>query len=83
MKIYLQELKWEGMAGFMWHRKRTRSELFWTQQWAFIFQEIQVISSLDQELVALQEGLCHIELVINSHYCEFCIWSTVIYIYQW
>jgi len=31
MKIDLQELKWEGVVGFMWLRKRTGGGRLWTQ----------------------------------------------------
>jgi len=51
-------------TGFIWHRIRASGGLLWILLWTFGFYKRRETCSLFEGLLALQEGLCPIELVI-------------------
>jgi hypothetical protein len=58
--------KWDGGAwpGLIWLRKGTCGGLLWKRYWTSGFHKMRGISWPSEELLASQEGLCSMELVI-------------------
>ena len=60
IKIWLQEIGWEGVEPIIWLRTRTNGRLLWRRQWTFEFRKIQGI-------VSFSRGLSSVEFLYFFH----------------